>query len=179
MNPVRLLLAGLASVSAAVSAGAQVESNRTPTTSDSDAKSAVTAYAIRYNKLAMSSLAQPGANYIPPGTYKDDKGHVITVVEGRFTLVKVNSAVTVAVETTELTPERQLQLLGRVATTTSITPTGTTSSTAGKSFPFPAGSYRSEDGKSTFTVVDGRPTKFTFPALVTTSPTSPTVGGIR
>ena len=115
-------------------------------------RNVVTAYAMRSGKLALSSAASPGQSFLPDGTYTSETNTIIIIVDGIITRVQKGSG-----EMTEISNVR----LNRQKLIT-LTPS-TNALMAVADFTLPSGTYKSEDGLSSLTVIAGRPTQFTLP----------------
>ncbi len=140
-------LAAIISVVAASGAFAQDS-----TSVDSASKNVVTAFSVKSGKLVLSSAANPGKSYLPDGTYSTDDGAVLVIVEGRITRLQRSGGEIVEISNVRLTR------LGLVALTPS-----TNALMAVSDFNLPSGTYKSDDGVSSLSVVAGRPTAFTIP----------------
>jgi hypothetical protein len=133
--------------SAAVSA-------QTPAPSDSVAEdpNAVTAYSIRSGKLMLSSKAHPKPVALPDGAYTNQSDLIIVIVNGRVTRLQ---------ESTDKITEIASMRLNRQRVVT-LTPSTNALMAVGE-FMLPSGTFKSDDGKSSVTIVIGRPTAFTLP----------------
>ena len=133
--------------SAAVSA-------QTPAPSDSVAEdpNAVTAYSIRSGKLMLSSKAHPKPVTLPDGAYTNQSDLIIVIVNGRVTRLQ---------ESTDKITEIASMRLNRQRVVT-LTPSTNALMAVGE-FMLPSGTFKSDDGKSSVTIVIGRPTAFMLP----------------
>ena len=120
-----------------------------------DIKTAVTAVAIRYGKLAMSTTAVPGPAYLPTTVYKAPNGVSFVVQDGLITKLTPPGGGNVVVTSIRLTSEGVLQLLGAQS--------GRTAPSPGQLFSLGDGTYTSIDGKSSLTITSGRPSRFVLP----------------
>jgi hypothetical protein len=125
-----------------------------PTTSieDPNILNAVTAAAIRYGKLALSTRAHPGANYLPDGTFARVESFSRFVVKGGLIVgrVKLNG---------EVTPIESIRLdVGVLKLSPEKTPGMTQTEMI-----LPDGNYKTEDGRTTLTLTGGKPTRFVLP----------------
>ena len=137
-------LAAIISIVAASEAFAQ---DSTPV--DSAMRNVVTAFSVKSGKLVLSSAANPGKSYLPDGTYSTEDGAILAIVDGRISRFQRATGDIVEISNVRVTR------LGLVALTPS-----TNALMAVSDFNLPSGTYKSEDGKSSLTVVAGRPTAF-------------------
>ena len=137
-------LAAIISIVAASEAFAQ---DSTPV--DSAMRNVVTAFSGKSGKLVLSSAANPGKSYLPDGTYSTEDGAILAIVDGRISRFQRATGEIVEISNVRVTR------LGLVALTPS-----TNALMAVSDFNLPSGTYKSEDGKSSLTVVAGRPTAF-------------------
>ena len=140
-------LAAIISVVAASGAWAQDS-----TSVDSAMRNVVTTFSVKSGKLVLSSAANPGKSNLPDGTYTSDDASIMVIVDGRITRFQRGSGETVEIQNVRVTR------LGLIALTPS-----TNALMAVSDFNLPSGTYKSEDGRSSLTVVAGRPTAFTIP----------------
>jgi hypothetical protein len=126
----------------------------TDSAADPALRNAVTTYAMRSGKLALSSAANPGPVFLPDGTYTSEAGTIVVIVDGIINRVQRGTG-----EITEISNVR----LNRQKLIT-LTPS-TNALMAVSDFTLPSGTYKSEDGLSSLTVVVGRPTEFTLPPV--------------
>ena len=130
-------------LSAQESAAAQADTTEDP--------HAVTAYAVRSGKLMLSSKANPKPTVLPDGTYTNQADLIIAIVNGRVTRVQ---------ETTDRITEIASMRLNRNRLVV-LTPS-TKALMAVNELMLPSGTFTSEDGHSSITIVSGRPTAFTL-----------------
>jgi hypothetical protein len=153
----QLLLALIAVTAGAASSSAQ-ETVAQPTSTRSidnpDIRTAVTAVAIRYGKLAMTSAAHPAPAYLPTAVFKNPNGVSIIVQDGLITKLTLTGGHVFAVTSTRLTPEGSIRLIG-VQTGLSAAPE--------QALSLADGTYTSIDGKNSLTIVSGRPSRFVLP----------------
>lgn len=114
---------------------------------------AVTDVAIKSGKLMLASLANPKPTALPDATYKNEINTIIVILDGRIARIQPEQN-----ETTEVASVH-LSRRGIVVLTPS-----TNALMAVTGFALPDGSFKSEDGSASFTVVNGRPYSFTLPA---------------
>ena len=129
-------------------ASAQTESPALPDTTTGNPDS-VTAYALRSGKLMLSSKANPKPMKLPDGAYTNQAGVIIAVVNGRIARIQ---------ESTDKITEIASARLNRNRSVT-LTPS-TNALMAVSEFVLPSGTFTSEDGRSSVTIVFGRPTAF-------------------
>ena len=139
-----ILLAAIVSIVAASGASAQDS-----TSVDAAMKNVVTAFSVKSGKLVLSSAANPGKSSLPDGTYTSEDGSIMVIVDGRITRFQRGSGEIVEIANVRVTR------LGLVALTPS-----TNALMAVSDFNLPSGTYKSEDGRSSLSVVAGRPTMF-------------------
>lgn len=142
-----IFLAAIVSIVAASGASAQDS-----TSVDAAMKNVVTTFSVKSGKLVLSSAANPGKSHLPDGTYTSEDGSIMVIVDGRITRFQRGSGEIVEIANVRLTR------LGLVALTPS-----TNALMAVSDFNLPSGTYKSEDGLSSLSVVAGRPTLFTLP----------------
>ena len=137
-------LAAIISIVAATGASAQDS-----TSVDSAARNVVTSFSVKSGKIVLSSAANPGKSYLPDGTYSTDEGAVLVIVDGRISRFQRASGEMVEISNVRLT---RLGLLALTPSTNALM--------AVSDFNLPSGTYKSEDGRSSLSVVAGRPTAF-------------------
>lgn len=140
-------LAAIISIVAASGASAQDS-----TSVDSATRNVVTSFSVKSGKIVLSSAANPGKSYLPDATYSTDEGAILVIVDGRISRFQRASGEMVDISNVRLTR------LGLIALTPS-----TNALMAVSDFNLPSGRYKSEDGRSSLTVIAGRPTAFTIP----------------
>jgi len=116
--------------------------------------SAVTSFSIKSGKIALSSLKNPGPVYLPDGTYTNEGGAVLVILDGHITRLQRNPDG----EMTEIASIRLNRLHG-----IQLTPSTNALMTVSE-ITLPTGTFTSADGASSMRVVSGRPTTFTIPA---------------
>ena len=121
---------------------------------DSAKQNEVSAYSIRSGKLALSSVANPGPVNIPDGTYANEAGLILVIVGGRFTRMQEPTGGITEIASIRLSRQRLVRMLP-----------STNALNAVSELPLPSGTFKSEDGKSFFTIVFGRPTAFTVASV--------------
>jgi len=113
---------------------------------------AVTAYAVRSGKLMLSSRANPKPAPIPDGTYKNQSDLIIVILGGRVTRIQ---------ESTDRITEIASMRLNRQKLVTLMP--STNALMAVNELILPSGTFASDDGRTSFTIVFGRPTAFRLP----------------
>lgn len=148
----------IAALIAAISASAISAQTPAPvpasdsTTTDSVARSVVTSYSVRSNKLVLSSIANPGPTYLPDGTYKNQADLIIVILEGHIARIQSASGAITEIESIRLNRKRAVALIP-----------STNALAAVSEITLPSGIFTSADGNATFTVIQGRPAAFTVP----------------
>jgi hypothetical protein len=120
---------------------------------DSTAPIAVTAFAVKSGKIALSSATNPKPVFLPDGTYTNEGGTVLAIVDGVITKLERDGGEATFIESVRMNREKQIML----------TP-GTNALMQVTDMRLPSGTFRSADGKSSLSVIQGRPTAFTVPA---------------
>jgi hypothetical protein len=122
-----------------------------PAALDSSTRNVVTAFSVRSGKIALSSAANPGPASLPDGTYTNENNTIIVILDGRIVRIQTSSGAI-----TEISSARVTRLHGIM-----LTPS-TNALMAVSEITLPSGTFKSEDGASSVTVVAGRPTAFTL-----------------
>lgn len=153
-----LRLCGVCVVAAASAAYAQEPvPAAAPAALDSSTRNVVTAFSVRSGKIALSSVANPGPAYLPDGTYTNENNTIIVILDGRIARIQTSSGAI-----TEISSVRVNRLHGIM-----VTPS-TNALMAVSDITLPSGTFKSQDGASSVTVVAGRPSAFTLSALPNT-----------
>lgn len=153
-----LRLCGVCVVAAASAAYAQEPlPAAAPAMLDSSTRNVVTAFSVRSGKIALSSAANPGPAYLPDGTYTNENNTIIVILDGRIARIQTSSGAI-----TEISSVRVNRLHGIL-----LTPS-TNALMAVSDITLPSGTFKSEDGASSVTVVAGRPNAFTLSVLPNT-----------
>jgi hypothetical protein len=135
-------------------ASAQVQTASAPAEPvDSTAPIPVTSYAIKSGKIAMSTATSSKPTFLPDGTYTNDGGTIFVIVDGVINRLEREGGEATYIETVRMNRDHQIML----------TPS-TTALMQVAEMRLPSGTYRSADGKSSVSIVMGRPTAFTVPA---------------
>jgi hypothetical protein len=114
---------------------------------------AVTAYAVHSGRLVLSSRANPKRAPIPDGTYKNQADMIIVILDGRVTRIQ---------ESTDRITEIASMRLNRQKLVTLMP--STNALMAVNELILPSGTFTSDDGRTSFTIVFGRPTAFRLPS---------------
>ncbi|MEO8577011.1 MAG: hypothetical protein ABI556_09935 [Gemmatimonadales bacterium] len=154
MTPVLRLVAILWLFTAtAVSAqGQSLMSSSDTTAKDLDA---VTAYSIRSGKLMLSSKANTKPVALPDGVYTNQSDLTIALLDGRVTRMKESTGQITEIASMRLNKDRLVKLTPATNALMAVT-----------DVTLPSGTFKSEDGLSSVTVVYGRPTAFTIPGVI-------------
>jgi hypothetical protein len=124
-----------------------------PTVVEPPDSSAVTSFSIKSGKIVLSSLKNPGKDYLPDGTYTNEGGTIIVILDGKIVrLQRGDPAEITEIASVRLNPRHGIQL----------TP-NTNALMAVSEITLPTGTYTSEDGASSMRVVSGTPRMFTIP----------------
>ena len=126
-----------------------------PEVVDSIAPIPVTSFAVRSGKIALSSAMSPKPVFLPDGTYTNDGGTVLVIVDGVIVRLERDAGEATPIESVRVNREHQIML----------TP-GTTALMQVTDMRLPSGTFRAADGKSSFSVIQGRPTTFNVPGVV-------------
>ena len=122
---------------------------------DTAARNVVTAFAIKSGKLALSSAAHPKPVSLPDGTYTNQAGVILVVVDGKIARIQESTGGVTEVSSIRLNRQRIIRVMP-----------STTALMTVSDMPLPSGTFTSEDGRSSFTIVYGRPKAFTLPGVV-------------
>ncbi len=116
-----------------------------------DSVNAVTSYSVKSGRLMLSSLAHPKAVSLPDGKYINDAGLILVLLDGSVARVQFGDDGIRDITNTRTNRQKIVVL----------TPS-TNALMAVADMTLPSGVFKSEDGKTSFTVVAGRPTAFTI-----------------
>lgn len=150
MTPVLSFVAVL-SVVTANAVFAQTSSPALPDTATGDPH-AVSAYSIRSGKLMLSSRANPKPAVLPDGAYTNESDLIIVVLDGRVTRLQESTDRITEIASMRLNKHRLVTLMP-----------STNALMAVSEVTLPSGTFKTEDGRSSVTIVFGRPTAFTLP----------------
>lgn len=144
----RLVATLLAFTASAVSA--QTPSPASPDTTVQD-PNAVTAFAVRSGKLMLSSAANPKPTTLPDGAYTNDSELIIVFVDGRVTRVQESTDKITEIGSMRVSRQQRVTLTPSTSALMAVT-----------EFTLPSGLFKSADGRSTVTIVNGKPIAFTL-----------------
>lgn len=125
-----------------------------PEAVDSAAPIAVTSFAVKSGKIALSSATNPKPVFLPDGTYTNDGGTVLAIVDGVIVKLERYAGEATVIESVRMNRDHQIML----------TP-GTTALMQVTDVRLPSGTFRAADGKASFTVIQGRPISFSVPGV--------------
>ena len=120
---------------------------------DSAALNAVTTYSMKSGKIALSSVANPKPSFLPDGTYTNESGVVIVILEGVITKLERDQGEATEIASVHLGRDRVIMLVP-----------GTNALMQVSEMRLPSGTFRSADGLSSMKVLSGHPVSFTIPA---------------
>jgi hypothetical protein len=120
---------------------------------DSSTRNVVTAFSVKSGKIALSSAANQGPAYLPDGTYTNENNTIIVILDGRIARLQTSSDAITEIALVRVNRQRVIMLTPSTNALMEV-----------KDITLPSGTFRSEDGASSVTVVAGRPTAFTLPA---------------
>jgi|SRR5689334_4100903 hypothetical protein len=143
---IRFIAAACVVVAFALPAQAQETEVAQATITDADT---VTAFAIKSGRLALTSTAHPGANYLPDGPYTNEGGTKIVFVDGSLVRVERTSGSITDIMT--MRTNRQKMVI--------LTP-ATNALMQVADMNLPSGTFRSEDGRTLISVMSGKPVAF-------------------
>ncbi|HUQ48957.1 MAG TPA: hypothetical protein VM053_12055 [Gemmatimonadaceae bacterium] len=123
-----------------------------PEAVDSTAPIPVTSYAVKSGKIALSSAMSPKPVFLPDGTYTNDGGTVIVIVDGVIVRLERDGGEATFIESVRTNRDKQIMLTPSTNALMQVT-----------DMRLPSGTFRAADGKSSFSVVMGRPTAFNLP----------------
>lgn len=113
----------------------------------------VTTYSLRSGKLMLSSKTNPKPVTLPDGTYTNQSELILVFANGRVTRMQESTGQITEIASMHLNRQRLVRL----------TP-ATNALMAVSDLPLPSGTFTSADGRSSVTIVFGRPTAFTLAA---------------
>jgi hypothetical protein len=148
-----LRLACVSVVVAATATYAQAPSPAAaPDMPDTSTRNVVTAFSVRDGKIALSGAVNRGPAYLPDGTYTNESNTIIVIRDG--VIVRVQTSSGEITEISAIRMNRQSVIM--------LTPS-TNALMQVSDIKLPSGTFKSGDGRSSITVVAGRPTAFTLP----------------
>ena len=110
---------------------------------------AVTEYSIRSGKLMLSSLAAPKPVALPDGVYTNQSDLTIAILGGKVTRIRESTGEITEIASMRLNRDRLVRLMPATNALMAVT-----------EVPLPSGTFKSEDGRNSVTIVFGRPTAF-------------------
>jgi hypothetical protein len=151
---IMLRILGFVIVAATVTTGVASAQDVSSASQDSAAQdsNAVTTFAIKSGKLLLSSKANPKPAAMPDGAYTNQSGLIIVILGGRVTRIQESTDKIIEIASMRLNRQRLIALMP-----------STNALMAVNELMLPSGTFKSEDGRSSITVVFGRPTEFTLP----------------
>jgi hypothetical protein len=123
-----------------------------PAALDPATKNVVTKFSVRSGKIALSSAANPGPVYMPDGTYTNESGTIIVILNGSITRLQQSTDEIVEIASLRLNRQDMIRLTPSTNALMAVT-----------DMPLPSGTYKAEDGRASVTFLSGRPTAFTLP----------------
>lgn len=120
---------------------------------DSSTQNVVTTFSVKSGKIALSSAANPKAAFLPDGTYTNESGTIIVILDGVIVRIQRDSGEATEISSVRVNRDRVIMLTPSTNALMQVT-----------DIRLPSGTFKSEDGRSSITVVVGRPTAFKLPA---------------
>jgi len=145
----RLVAILLAFTASGVSA--QTPSPASPDTTTQD-PNAVTGFSVRSGRLMLSSNANPKPTALPDGTYTNDADMIIVFVDGRVQRIQESTDKIIEVGSMRVSRQQRVTLTPSTSALMAVT-----------DFTLPSGLFKSGDGLSSVTIVNGRPIAFSLP----------------
>lgn len=124
-----------------------------PETVDSAALNAVTTYSMKSGRIALSSVANPKPSFLPDGTYTNESGVVLVILEGVIARLQREQSDPIEIASVHLGRDKVIMLVP-----------GTNALMQVSDIRIPSGTFRSADGVSSLKVLSGHPISFTLPA---------------
>ncbi len=122
-----------------------------PAILDSATQYVVTEYSVKSGKIVLSSAANPIPTYMPDGTYTNESNTIIVILEGAVVRVQSEAGSITEIASVRMTRQRIITLTPSTNALMQVT-----------DIRLPSGTFTSEDGRSSITVIQGRPTAFTI-----------------
>lgn len=119
---------------------------------------AVTSFSIKSGKLLLSSSATPKPVTMPDGTYTSEVQTILVISNGSIVRLQQSTGEIVEVASSRISRQNQIRL----------TPS-TNALNAVSDMPLPTGTFTSDDGQSSITIMLGRPTWFKLPSTASTA----------
>ena len=120
---------------------------------DSSTQNVVTTFSVKSGKITLSSAANPKAAFLPDGTYTNESGTIIVILDGVIVRIQRDSGEATEISSVRMNRDRVIMLTPSTNALMQVT-----------DIRLPSGTFKSEDGRSSITVVVGRPTAFKLPA---------------
>lgn len=119
---------------------------------DSTAQSAVTTFAVRSGKIALTTAASQAPAYLPDGAYTSESNTVIVILEGVVARIQMSSGQITEIGSVRMNRQRMITLTPSTNALMQVS-----------DIRIPSGTFTSEDGKISITFLLGRPTVFILP----------------
>ncbi|MEO5904045.1 MAG: hypothetical protein ABIQ55_08550 [Gemmatimonadaceae bacterium] len=124
-----------------------------PVVLDSSTQVAVTTFSVRSGKIALASAANPGPVYLPDGTYTNESSTIIVVLDGKIARLQTSTGEIKEISSVRMNRQNVILLTPSTNALMQVT-----------DIRLPSGTFKSEDGRNSMSVLGGRPTGFTLPA---------------
>ena len=121
---------------------------------DSAALTAVSTYAMKSGKIALSSGANPKPTFLPDGTYTNESGTIVVILDGVIARLQRESGEITEISSVRMNRERVIMLTPSTNALMQVS-----------DMRLPSGTFKSADGLSSISVVMGRPTAFSVPGV--------------
>lgn len=118
----------------------------------SSIQNVVTTFSVRSGKIALSSAAHPEPAYLPDGTYTNESNTIIVILNGVIARIQTSSGEITEIASVRMNRQRVIVLTPSTNALMQVT-----------DIKLPSGTFKSEDERSSITVLAGRPTAFTLP----------------
>ena len=122
-----------------------------PAPVDSASLNVVTTFSVKSGKIVLSSALHPQATYLPDGTYTNDGGLIFVIADGVISRLQQPTGEIIPIASVRKSRQGLITLTPATDALMQVS-----------DIKLPSGVFRSEDGKSSITVVVGRPTAFTI-----------------
>ena len=104
---------------------------------------------MKSGKIALSTATSAKPVFLPDGTYTNEGGTVLVIVDGVIVRLERDGGEATFIESVRLNRDKQIMLTPGTSALMQVT-----------DMRLPSGTFRTADGKSFFSVVMGRPTSF-------------------
>jgi hypothetical protein len=108
---------------------------------------------MKSGKIALSSIANPKPTFLPDGTYTNESGVILVILEGLITRLQREQSDPIEIASVHLGRDRMIMLVP-----------GTNALMQVADIRIPSGTFISADGLSSLKVVSGHPVSFTVSA---------------